>query len=392
MRTIIYIGNFAFPDKNASGKRVLANCLCFQKMGFRTACIGPGDGTTESQYNVTSYTIKSGSSVKRVINNDVKRIINILENEKNTNQLCAIILYGALFTQRENLKIIEWCKINLIKVIYDQVDWFELNWHNPLRAIVRWNNNRLMNKSVIPSCDGVICISKYLEKYHKNSGCKTVVIPPLSIVHSDIDISQNNKKDIIFAYAGTSTDIHRPVEQWKDRIDLFLEILSEFSTCEEVREFCINIYGFTYDQYINMFPTKLAKHAREVVETLGKRIVFHGRVANSEAVNGIKNADFTFLIRNKKRSTMAGFPTKVSESISIGTPVICNDTSDLLDYILNEKNGVILPLSEMKNGIKKILQMTNDDIACLREGCLDNPFYYENFTDRLESWIKDILL
>lgn len=43
-------------------------------------------------------------------------------------------------------------------------------------------------------------------------------------------------------------------------------------------------------------------------------------------------------IREKTRKTMAGFPTKVVESMSLGTPVITTDASDLADYIKHGEN------------------------------------------------------
>ena len=392
MKTIIYIGNFGFPDKNASGKRVLANCLCFQKIGYRTVCIGPDSGVVEKEFDVTLYSIQYGNSIKRVINNEIRRVIEILENERFENDVRAVILYGALFTQKENIKIIKWCKERFIKVIYDQVDWFELNWHNPFRAIIRAGNQYLMNKKVIPSCEGVICISKFLEEFHRNNGFNTIVIPPLAIINSSkLPTYMDEKTQVVrFAYAGTSTDIHRPVEQWKDRIDLFFQMMADCLDDSTLRPFLIDIYGLTLEQYINMFPKKQGKDAYKIIERLGECIHFHGKVDNKVAVEGIRNANFTFLIREKKRSTMAGFPTKISESISCGTPVICNDTSDLKNYIINEKNGFIFQLSEMRDNIKKILKMSNQELYEMKLGCANNPFYYEKFVNTIEKWLKDI--
>ena len=56
----------------------------------------------------------------------------------------------------------------------------------------------------------------------------------------------------------------------------------------------------------------------------------------------IKDADFVPLLRPQiVRYAQAGFPTKVPESLSLGTPIICNLTSDLGDFIRDESEGII---------------------------------------------------
>ncbi|MBK8573116.1 MAG: hypothetical protein IPN91_10800 [Holophagaceae bacterium] len=53
-----------------------------------------------------------------------------------------------------------------------------------------------------------------------------------------------------------------------------------------------------------------------------------GQVTNAEALAQVRRADFSVLLRHRQRYAMAGFPTKVPESLAVGTPVLCNLTSD----------------------------------------------------------------
>ena len=51
--------------------------------------------------------------------------------------------------------------------------------------------------------DGVIVVSSYLENYYKKSGCKTVIIPPLSTIKykfSESDFNLIDKK--VISYSG----------------------------------------------------------------------------------------------------------------------------------------------------------------------------------------------
>ena len=384
-KIVAYVGNFGFPDKNASGKRVLGNCLLLRELGFVPVCIGSGKtGTTEAQ-GIVCHNI-SISNVDRVLGNGSEQVAALLN--RYLQNLDAVILYGAIFTQKENCAIIRWCRKNGIAVYYDQVDWFELNWRNPLRALVRWNNNRLLNHRVIPQCDGVVCISSFLSDYHSKNGKKTVVIPPLAATCSTVPEKTEQSDCVRFVYAGTSTDVARPLEEWKDRIDLMFAALAKAMQAEGTRPFRFDIFGLTREQYIRMFPEDLRQGGEAILEQLGEQIVFHGLVPNTEAKEGGAQANVTVLIRDKKRSTMSGFPTKVSESISCGTPVLCSDTSDLRQYIQNGINGYIFENDQLEGIYETILKLTDAQLLEMKRNCENSPFYYMNFKQEIQYFLE----
>ena len=79
---------------------------------------------------------------------------------------------------------------------------------------------------------------------------------------------------------------------------------------------------------------------------------------------------------------MAGFPTKVSESISLGIPVITNNTSDLKKYICNGVNGYMI---ENEEDIRKLAQ---DILEKTKYPKVDsNLFFYKNqiYLDELKQ-------
>lgn len=383
---IFYIGNFGFPDRNASGKRVLGNCLLLKALGFTPICIGNGAAGTIEAEGILCHNLRI-SNTQRVLGKGLQQVIDLIM--PYSESLKCVIFYGALFTQKENLALIRWCQKREIPVYYDQVDWFELNWHNPLRAMVRATNHYLMNHRVIPLCDGVICISRYLEEHHRKIGKKTVVIPPLSAVSGcgKTDTAKNADK-IRFVYAGTTSDVERPVEQWKDRLDIMFSALASASQLPDTRPFQMDVYGMEQEQYIRMFPKELHEKGEAVLKILGDRVVFHGLVPNAEAMEGIRNAHFTVLIRDKKRSTMAGFPTKVSESLSCGTPVICSDTSDLRKYIQNGVNGYIFENEELESIYEAVLKFSDEQLLTMKRNCQTTPFYCMNFSEEMKRFLE----
>ena len=56
----------------------------------------------------------------------------------------------------------------------------------------------------------------------------------------------------------------------------------------------------------------------------------------------VHDADFSLLIRESLRFANAGFPTKFVESMSVGTPVIANKTSDLATYLIDGVTGFLV--------------------------------------------------
>ena len=271
------------------------------------------------------------------------------------------------------------------------MDWLDLNWHNPFRGLMRARNHSLMNNKVIPACDGVICISSFLADYHTKKGSKAVVIPPLSIEQSKgliqaYDVRKN--RPLRLAYAGTTSDIHRPTYQWKDRLDIMFEKFLEASSDASLRQFVIDIFGMTKEQYLIMFPMSERAQGENVINQLGNKVAFHGSVPNIQAMEGIRRADFTILIRDKKRATMAGFPTKVSESISCCTPVLCNDTSDIKQYIVEGKTGYVM--NDISQMLRIVLKLNAEEIAEMKKACLNNPFHYSCFVSPLQQFIQQL--
>jgi glycosyltransferase involved in cell wall biosynthesis len=85
---------------------------------------------------------------------------------------------------------------------------------------------------------------------------------------------------------------------------------------------------------------------------------------------------------------MAGFPTKVSESISCGTPVICTDTSDLRQYIQNGYNGFVCEIENLVDVFSDVLKFTDTQIEKMSHNCCDNVFYYTVYQQAMREFLQ----
>ena len=81
----------------------------------------------------------------------------------------------------------------------------------------------------------------------------------------------------------------------------------------------------------------------EVLNKLEMQLAIHGRVSHDKVLHILKGTHFTLLMRSsEQRYAKAGFPTKVVESLSRSTPVICNLTSDLGEYLADGGNALLV--------------------------------------------------
>ena len=60
-----------------------------------------------------------------------------------------------------------------------------------------------------------------------------------------------------------------------------------------------------------------------------------------DAIRIVKESTWSIILRDDNAVVKAGFPTKLVESISCGTPVIANSFSNVLEY-LDERNSLIV--------------------------------------------------
>ena len=112
-------------------------------------------------------------------------------------------------------------------------------------------------------------------------------------------------------------------------------------------------------------------------------IIFHGRISHMEALEIIKRANYSCFFRIPDRVTTAGFPTKFSEAISCGTPVITNRSSNIADYLSGE-NGYLVD------------NLTNEAISSVIDAAKPNKntdtqlFDYRQYEAEMKRFLDDV--
>ena len=84
-KAILYVGNFVFPDGNASGKRVLGNACILRDLGYKVFCLGVNMTNEEQGFNnyedITYCSIPYVNGLKRLNNSKPYSMILTLIND-----------------------------------------------------------------------------------------------------------------------------------------------------------------------------------------------------------------------------------------------------------------------------------------------------------------------
>ena len=122
---------------------------------------------------------------------------------------------------------------------------------------------------------------------------------------------------------------------------------------------------------------------------------FTGRKPRDVAMRYAEEADFTVLLRySNERFAMAGFPKKAVESMSRGTALLCNLSSDLGMYLSDVENCMLSEdcnVESCKNAMKKLLNFTKEDIEKIKVNaskCAENNFDYSLYIELMRQLVN----
>jgi glycosyltransferase involved in cell wall biosynthesis len=376
---ILYVGNFKLPDKNAAAQRVFANSKIFVKLGFEVVLVGVSDEIDTGIFwhpqewdNIQMISIPYPKTTIDWIefyssNRNIYKIINEFKNIKyfigyNYQSLSFFKLYFKF-----SKKII---------FISDVTEWYQPNDKSLILRTIKIIDSavrmRIVNKYVT---DGNIVISRFLENFYKKK--KVIRLPPLVDLDEEkwkptTELDSGKIKFIFFGTAGEK----------KEEIELILKFYNNVELYND--NSVLNIFGLTQDELLN-------------IDKYNKRkIIAHGRVSHRRALNEVSNSHFSIFFRKKNLVTTAGFPTKFVESMSAGTPVITNYTSDLKEYIRDGQNGIVVNIEKLNvNDFNEIesLKFYIKEINHMKKKSFDTAvrsFNYKNYLEIMEVFLNEI--
>ena len=380
MGLIVYIGDFDFTNENVQSFLVRNNGKIFTNLGYRVAYIGVNrkqKSLNSTKQRITKKVFDDGNfylelpdtlNLKGILS--FRRICKIILSELDSlncnDEVDYVVTYQSP-TYSYLLKYIgKWCKKNTIPYIVNCADLPIFSQQKFIRRIIMKINWEYMHKVNKKYSNGVISVSKYIQNFYKKENCAYIIIPPLfDDTCIDFDNFTSNKV-ATFVFAGTPFKFTGSIvktDSMKDRLDLIIDYFYELSLKGINYKFAIA--GITKDDYIVSVPRQ-----KEILDNC-LDIEFYGCLDHKHTMQIVANSDFSISYRVENTMTKAGFPTKVVESISVGTPVIMNRISDVFDYLVAEES------------IFELSHVNKENVMLIEKLCLLTPNERKNIKDRV---------
>lgn len=355
--TILYLGGFQLPDKNAAAQRVIGVAKGLRELGYEVIFLNSLKGCHETKGVEKLYFGFKCFEYGR------EGICDYLLSGKTSLAMIAQIKPSAVIAYNYPAaalnRIRKYCLKKGIRCYVDATEWYQPKG-NLLFRVIKTIDTEWRMQYVQKKVDGVIAISDYLYRYY-SPVVKTVKIPATVDIAEDkwnVDVQRKTNKTT-FVYAGS------PSAQ-KEKLDDIVSAIENVSLEKRVE---LKVIGITKELYEKMYHTHY----------YGNVVSFLGRIPHEEVIEHIKAADWSVVIREDNKVVRAGFPTKVAESISCGTPVVANRFSNIYDYLTEENSICVEDMADLPLYIRR---------ACDRKCAVDNSvFDYRHFLKELKVLI-----
>lgn len=334
-KKILILAPENFPDNSAGAIYYTNIGKLFQKNGYQVHILGIGKNFNCNPIILDSlhyYSLRTGSTdffsnilFHIALPKLFKNFFRVFLDNQKPN---AVLFSTHGFKKSFLKKAIKICKQRNITVYLSCVEIFR---QHPLFNNYSTICNNYFAEKFIDSDVRVIAISTFLYNSFIHRRMNAFKLPP---VFENGTFIQNSEERPVrrFIYCGSP-----------GKKDCLLRILEVFANLSHDYNFIFTIVGVD----LNWFNSHLKK---KILHTMGKKINVLGRLDHNQISSLYHNSDFSLLLRNPETKTSkAGFPTKVSESLHYGIPVITNYSSDLSIYLKDNQNAIISKSSSFED-------------------------------------------
>lgn len=370
--TIIYYGGFSLPDKSASANRVVSNAKIFSACGYSTVFIGAAESNdsfnglraVDGYENMFEYA--HPESTKQWLTHMLS-VEYIEKTAEKLGDVRKIILYNVpMFTLMKAKKVFS---EKNIEVCYDCTEWTRDTDGSLPKRLFKAFDEFLISNFAHKTADGMIAISRMMEKKYK-TGKKLVVLPPLVDTDDEIWHQTPEKHDGIFEFCFAGIPDGK-----KESLDKVVEAFCAVDK-ENTR---LRIIGITEEEFSRFYPDS------SVPANKRSRIIFMGTLSHSETIKYILGCDCYVFIRRSDRRNNAGFPTKFAESYTCGVPIITTDVSDVGEYIKNSGKGCLLKDMSTES-IRNAMLYQIENKTSIKT--VNTTFDYRSFIQLTKDWLQ----
>lgn len=396
---VFYIGSFKASIMDAQCQLVLGNCEVLRSIGYNVVLIGNDSALAHQNDVLQSKTYIEGFEFYNVSFHKCMHDLlhaddlhaDILKILACYSQVDIVICYGSPAFAIEIGKLAKWCRKYKVVFLSNCVDLSSQSHGNFVQRVIKRIDRYYRDQVLRNETDGIIAVSSFIaEYYEKGKQHPIVIIPPLKDTRRMLSpvVKTNSRTTLVYIGVPFPIDGRRvDVSAYKDRIDLLIEQLC--SIRDKAEPFQFDLYGLSKAQYLHVVPrhSNLLKKNSDIV-------FFHGYIDHEEALETVRKADYSVLYRERNQMTMAGFSSKLVESISCGTPVILSDTSDYAQYLKDGKMCYFIDINNSDNAkatLIKALNVGRKEITAMKKACYESRvFDYRNFVAPMRMFLQSV--
>ena len=383
MKKALFVTTDKYPNGDAGAVRTHAFAKMLQALGYQSTVVGMGKAINFKFQNedgiiYTSFRLSSSSIISRIKGRleFSKRLKSMLLKK---DSFWDVIFIGLVSRRTMNL-LKHYAKNKGIVLVHDSVEWYSPEQFVLGKFHPEYISMDLRNRRYVDQTMRVIAISSYLEKHFQSRNILTTRIPAILDVKKMSYEKETDEKKIVFSYVGSPGK--------KDYLDVIVKGFALALDDMKSLSYELRIIGVTQEQL-------LSRCNQGDVEKLKGHLHCYGRIPREVALEHLKQTDFTVFMRSEEqRYAKAGFPTKFAESLATATPIICNVTSDIADYLKDGENGFWVSdgsAESFMETLKKAISLSYEQRRSMQEYArksAEEYFDYRVYVDALAQFMK----
>ena len=387
---VIFGDTFTFPEGNAATNRVhtfakgfIENKLLAFVVCFRNEYTENIQGTFEGIIYYYPYGQKVRSNhflIRRWVKlRKYFKAYSLLRKLSIDNDLQAISIWTN--TLRTQFFIYFLGKLFKIIIIHEHSE-------HPLRECQKpwikkfWGELRSFIGTKL--CDGIFCISQYLKDFYVSRKVKEekILIVPSTVDSERFSISGAKQLPYDYiAYCGSLTII-------KDGVNILIDSFSQIANEKPDIDLLLIGKGDSMEE-------ELAIRSQTEQLGLGNRVHFLGQLSRAEVPAFLSGAKILALARPKSLIADAGFPSKLTEYLCTGKPIVVTKVGEIPFYLKDGENSFLAEPDSAKDFAAKLRVVLANYEDAMKVGCkgkslTETVFNYNFQAVRMLEFIKSL--
>lgn len=333
---LIFGDTFTFPEGNAATNRVHTYAKGFSENGsgvyvicFASKYDSPDDGILDGihYYHPFGQKIRSKYFIIRRWHNFVKylKTLRLIWKIHKTDRIIAINTWTQLLTTQFYIYLI--AKSLRVKLISEHSEHPLRNYQGSCARRIRGEIKSYFDASM---CNGIFCISKYLIDFYKSRGfdANKLLLVPSTVDNSRFQI--NYKPPFTFQYILYCGGLTLK----KDGVDILIKSFAKIAG--KYPDINLVLIGKGDPETNEIILKGIAVDLK-----INERVIFLGPLSRNDVPAYMINAKILALARPTSIVADAGFPSKLTEYLACGRPVVVTRVGEIPVYLKDNENAFL---------------------------------------------------